>query len=108
MGTRFVASAESGNHASYKAKIMAAKFSDLVETTLFDGGWPESPHRVIRNSTLTRWEQAGRPAPGARPGEGERIGTAALQCFNSLGLNGRRLGSWASLRWRFCRPDQAS
>src|SRR5215471_14828666 len=30
---------------------------------------------VIRNSTLTRWEQAGRPAPGARPGEGERIGT---------------------------------
>jgi nitronate monooxygenase len=75
MGTRFVASAESGNHPSYKAKIMGAKFSDLVETTLFDGGWPESPHRVIRNSTLTRWEQAGRPAPGARPGEGERIGT---------------------------------
>ena len=30
---------------------------------------------MIRNSTLTRWEQAGCPAPGARPGEGERIGT---------------------------------
>jgi len=75
MGTRFVASAESGNHPDYKAKITEAKFSDLVETTLFDGGWPESPHRVIRNSTLTRWEQAGRPVPGARPGEGERIGT---------------------------------
>jgi nitronate monooxygenase len=75
MGTRFVASVESGNHPNYKAKITEAKFSDLVETTLFDGGWPDSPHRVIRNSTLTRWEQAGRPAPGARPGEGERIGT---------------------------------
>lgn len=75
MGTRFVASAESGNHPSYKQKITEAKFSDLVETTLFDGGWPECPHRVIRNSTLTRWEKAGRPAPGARPGEGERIGT---------------------------------
>jgi nitronate monooxygenase len=75
MGTRFVASVESGNHPNYKAKITEAKFSDLVETTLFDGGWPDSPHRVIRNSTLTRWEQAGRPAPGTRPGEGERIGT---------------------------------
>jgi nitronate monooxygenase len=75
MGTRFVASVESGNHPNYKAKITEAKFSDLVETTLFDGDWPDSPHRVIRNSTLTRWEQAGRPAPGARPGEGERIGT---------------------------------
>jgi nitronate monooxygenase len=75
MGTRFVASAESGNHPSYKQKITEAKFSDLVETTLFDGGWPECPHRVIRNSTLTRWEKAGRPASGARPGEGERIGT---------------------------------
>lgn len=74
MGTRFVASVESGNHPNYKAKITEAKFSDIVETTLFDGGWPDSPHRVIRNSTLTRWEQAGSPAPGARPGEGERIG----------------------------------
>jgi len=35
MGTRFVASAESGNHPDYKAKITEAKFSDLVETTLF-------------------------------------------------------------------------
>src|SRR5262245_56278300 len=35
MGTRFVASTESGNHPNYKAKITEAKFSDLVETTLF-------------------------------------------------------------------------
>src|SRR5262249_18640353 len=63
VGTRFVASVESGNHPNYKAKITEAEFSDIVETTLFDGGWPDSPHRVIRNSTLTLWEQAGRPAP---------------------------------------------
>ena len=30
------ASIESGNHPNYKAKITEAKFSDLVETTLFD------------------------------------------------------------------------
>ena len=75
MGTRFVASVESGNHPGYKQKIAEAGFADVVETTLFDGGWPESPHRVIRNSTFARWEEAGRPGPGARPGEGERIGT---------------------------------
>ena len=75
MGTRFVASVESGNHPGYKQRIAKAGFADLIETTLFDGGWPESPHRVIRNSTVARWEEAGCPAPGARPGEGEQIGT---------------------------------
>src|SRR5215831_4214538 len=75
MGTRFVASVESGNHPGYKQRITKAGFADVVETTLFDGGWPESPHRVIRNSTFARWEEAGCPAPGARPGEGEQIGT---------------------------------
>jgi nitronate monooxygenase len=75
MGTRFVASAESGNHLGYKQKIAEAGFADLAETTLFDGGWPESAHRIIRNSTYARWEEAGFPAPGFRPGEGERIGT---------------------------------
>jgi nitronate monooxygenase len=75
MGTRFVASAESGNAPGYKERIAQAGFADLVETTLFDGGWPDSPHRVVRNSTVARWEAAGRPAPGSRPGEGERIGS---------------------------------
>jgi nitronate monooxygenase len=75
MGTRFVASAESGNHPAYKNRIAEAGFADLAETSLFDGGWPDSPHRIIRNSTFERWEAAGRPAPGSRPGEGERIGT---------------------------------
>jgi nitronate monooxygenase len=102
MGTRFVASAESGNHPDYKAKITEAKFSDLVETTLFDGGWPESPHRVIRNSTLTRWEQAGRPAIS------QRDANAALQCFDALGFYGRRLGSRASLCRCFRGPGPPS
>lgn len=75
MGTRFVASVESGNHPGYKEKIANAGLANLVETTLFDGGWPDSPHRVIRNSTFEQWEMAGRPPSGSRPGEGEKIGT---------------------------------
>ncbi len=42
-------------------------------TTVFDGGWPDAPHRVIRNDTVAAWEAAGMPARGVRPGEGERI-----------------------------------
>jgi nitronate monooxygenase len=75
MGTRFVASSESGSHSGHKQKVVEAGFADLVETTLFDGGWPDSPHRVIRNSTYDRWLAAGSPASGSRPREGERIGT---------------------------------
>jgi nitronate monooxygenase len=75
MGTRFVASEESGSHPGYKQMIVKSGLSDLVETTLFDGGWPNSPHRVIANSTFERWVAAGCPPTGSRPGEGERIGT---------------------------------
>ena len=75
MGTRFVATEESGCHPGYKQMIVRAGVSDLVETTLFDGGWPNSLHRVIANSTFERWKAAGCPPSGSRPGEGERIGT---------------------------------
>jgi nitronate monooxygenase len=42
---------------------------------LFDGGWPDSPHRVLRNSTLRAWHASGSPPRGMRPGENERVGT---------------------------------
>jgi len=45
--------------------------ADTVHTTLFDAGWPDAPHRVIRNSTVAAWEKSGRPPAGARPGEGD-------------------------------------
>jgi len=75
MGTRFIACVESGSHRGHKQKVVDAGFADLVETTLFDGGWPDSLHRVIRNSTYKRWVEAGSPVSGSRPGEDEQIGT---------------------------------
>lgn len=74
LGTRFVASSESGNHSGHKHLITKSAFTDLVETTLFDGNWPDSPHQVLRSPTLTAWQAAGSPAPGVRPGEGDEIG----------------------------------
>jgi len=73
MGTRFVATEESDAHPSYKAHLVKAKARDTVLTELFDVGWPSSPHRVIRNSTYDRWEAAGSPPSGDRPGEGEEV-----------------------------------
>jgi nitronate monooxygenase len=74
LGTRFLASSEAGYHEDYKRRLVDAAAGDTIETTLFDGGWPNAPHRVLRNRVVESWERAGRPKSGARPGEGEKIG----------------------------------
>ncbi len=73
MGTRFLASDESDAHPRYKARLLEAEARDTVLTELFDMGWAGSPHRVLRNSTYERWEAAGSPPSGERPGEGEEV-----------------------------------
>ena len=78
LGTRFVASLEAAACAGYKARIVAAAAVDTVMTTLFDIGWPDAKHRVIRNTTYERWEAAGRPASGQRPGEKQDVGELLL------------------------------
>ena len=88
MGTRFVASDESAAHASYKARLTEAVGEDTVLTDLFDVGWPESPHRVLRNSTYARWEVAGRPPSGERPGEGDELASGILRYASNLPSTG--------------------
>ena len=67
VGTRFVASVESGAHADYKARLLAANGRDTVLGITFDIGWPAAPHRALRNSTIRAAEH------GTRPGEGDII-----------------------------------
>lgn len=74
IGTRFLASEEAAIHPEYRARLLAATETDAVYfEELFDGGWPNAPHRVLRNSTAVNWEAAGRPPSGKRPGEGTVI-----------------------------------
>jgi NAD(P)H-dependent flavin oxidoreductase YrpB (nitropropane dioxygenase family) len=73
LGTRLAASLESDAHDVYKRALIAAQGDATVLSTCFDGQWPDAPHRTLRNSTFTRWEAAGRPEPGARPGEGDVV-----------------------------------
>lgn len=73
VGTRFLATPEANVHVDWKRRILAARETDTVHTELFDLGWPNAPHRALRNSTYDLWDAAGRPKSGSRPGEGEVV-----------------------------------
>ena len=73
VGTRFVASDEIPLMPFYKDRVLEASETDTVYGIVFDIDWPDAPHRALRNSTVRRWEEAGRPRPGERPGEGEVV-----------------------------------
>ena len=75
LGTRFVASTEAWVHERYKERLVEATASDTVFGLIFTVGWPDAPHRALRNRTVLAWEAAGSPPEGSRPGEGEVIGT---------------------------------
>lgn len=74
LGTRFLATPEANIAAVYRDRVLEAAATDTVRTELFDVGWPDQPHRVLRNETVEAWEEAGRPESGERPGEGESVG----------------------------------
>ena len=76
-GTAFLAATEADVHPGYLERLVAATAADTVLTQAFDVGWPHAPHRVLRNDTLARWESAGRPPTGARPGEGDIVAARA-------------------------------
>jgi nitronate monooxygenase len=76
IGTRFLLAEETPVHPQYRERLLAARGEDAVwAADLFDVGWENAPHRALRNSTRERWEAAGSPPPGHRPGEGETIAT---------------------------------
>jgi NAD(P)H-dependent flavin oxidoreductase YrpB (nitropropane dioxygenase family) len=73
VGTRFLAAGESSIHEDYRRRLLEADETQTYYGELFDGGWPDAPHRALRNSTVEAWEAAGRPAPGGRPGEKDEV-----------------------------------
>lgn len=76
LGTRFLTATEASTHAVYRESLAAADVDSTTHTACFDGGWPDAPHRVLRNTTLDEWESAGRPASPHRPGEGDVVARA--------------------------------
>ena len=78
LGTRFVATRESGAHPAYKERLTQVGLGETALTVCFDGDWPYAAHRVLRNGTLEEWEASGCSPVGQRPGEGEMVGHSAV------------------------------
>jgi nitronate monooxygenase len=87
IGTRFVATKEADGHDDYKRALIRAKAADTALTVCFQDGFPNAPHRVLRNRTLEMWEAAGCPPAGKRPGEGDVLTTNTV-----TGATKRRYG----------------
>lgn len=76
MGTRFVASDEAFVPRIYKERIVSGQAEDTIYAEdLFDVGWENAPHRVLRNAIVSEWEAAGKQRSGRRPGEGTTVGS---------------------------------
>lgn len=74
LGTRFLLAEEMPLHEDYRRLLVEAPETRAEwYPNLYEVGWPDAPHRALHNSTAERWEAAGRPPPGSRPGEGEVI-----------------------------------
>jgi nitronate monooxygenase len=74
VGTRFLLAQEMPLHEDYRRALIAAAETDAQwYPNLYDVGWPDSPHRALRNSTARAWEAAGCPPDDRRPGIGDVI-----------------------------------
>ena len=74
LGTRFLLAEEMPVHEDYRRRLIAAAETDpQLYPNLYEVGWPDSPHRALRNSTAKAWEAAGRPPLAQRPGQGDVI-----------------------------------
>lgn len=86
VGTRFLAAREANIHTEYQQRVLAASADDTLYSQIFNVGWPNASLRSLKNSTTSRWEQAGRPLSPNRPGEGDVVarrpdGTAIPRYF---------------------------
>src|SRR5580692_1869331 len=74
VGTRFLLAEEMPIHEQYRQRLIAADETEPQRyPILYSYGWPDSPHRALRNSTADAWEAAGRPQLAQRPGAGDVI-----------------------------------
>jgi NAD(P)H-dependent flavin oxidoreductase YrpB (nitropropane dioxygenase family) len=74
LGTRFLCSEESKAAREYKERVVAAVAEETLYTKMFDVGWSDASHRVLRNAGVREWEAAGSLPAGQRFGEGDVVG----------------------------------
>lgn len=75
LGTVFVATEEAFVREEFKQRVVESTADDTYYSEfLFDVGWPDAPHRMLKSRAYEEWVAAGSPGSGSRPGEGETIG----------------------------------
>jgi NAD(P)H-dependent flavin oxidoreductase YrpB (nitropropane dioxygenase family) len=75
LGTAFLMSKEANVSSIYQGLIADATESDTIYAErLFNIGWDNAPHRVLKNSTVKTWVDAGKPEIGTRPYENQIMG----------------------------------
>ena len=57
LGTRFLATPEAAAHSRYKQLVLESNGENTVRTTLFGGGWPNAPHRVLHSDFVRAWQK---------------------------------------------------
>jgi NAD(P)H-dependent flavin oxidoreductase YrpB (nitropropane dioxygenase family) len=85
VGTRLLATVESGAHADYVAALLAASSDDTVYTTAFGDDWPDAPHRVLR-AALERAQQRGGPFSAIPPSTTTSGDVAAMAMYAGTGV----------------------
>jgi NAD(P)H-dependent flavin oxidoreductase YrpB (nitropropane dioxygenase family) len=82
VGTRFVATVESGAHTSYKQALVDE--SETVLTTAFSIGWPDAPHRVLRRCLDRLAGAAGLVSPPTDSAEGAHYAGEGVGAITSV------------------------
>jgi NAD(P)H-dependent flavin oxidoreductase YrpB (nitropropane dioxygenase family) len=77
VGTRFLCCHEAAADRVYQEAILRARDGDTWLGEIFNKGWEGAPHRILINSTVRAWLEAGRPPVGTRPGEQDIVATSA-------------------------------
>jgi nitronate monooxygenase len=75
LGTGFLVAEEADTHRVYRDALCRAGSADAAHMLLFEGGWPNAPHRALASATYRRWRDAGSPPAGCRPDEGQQVAT---------------------------------
>jgi NAD(P)H-dependent flavin oxidoreductase YrpB (nitropropane dioxygenase family) len=86
IGTRFVATPESGAHQEYIDSLLAATAADTILTEWFNEGWENAPHRVLRAceaaARQSGWHST---APPRRGMDREEAGDMAMYAGMGVG-----------------------
>ena len=70
VGTRLVATAESGAHPDYVAALVAAGAEATVLTEAYSVGWPDAPHRVLASAVAAAQALSDGPVASLATGSG--------------------------------------